>query len=101
MAKGTEITSSSQMSRVATNLEEIIGKYNQCINNLYTSGGELDNMWKGESSQTFKAQFEDDRERFMALSKMLREYVETLNKDVAIYVKMEQDVIVTIKNKRR
>ncbi len=97
---GTSISSTGKMTQVAKNVEEIIGRYNQSITRLYDIGQELDNMWDGEASNTFKSRLAADRDRFMALSKMLTQYVATLNQDVQIYHKAEADAIETIKTRK-
>jgi WXG100 family type VII secretion target len=101
MAGGTEITSSGQMSNVAKSVEDINARYDQSVSKLYDLGAQVDSMWEGDASKTFKAQFDDDRERFMALNKMLTQYVETLRQDIATYHKAEEDAIEAVRKARR
>ena len=100
MARGTEITSSGQMTSVANKVEEINTQYVSSIGKLYELGAQIDAMWEGDASKTFKAQFDGDRERFMALSKMLIQYVEILRQDISTYQKAEADAVSTIKSAR-
>jgi len=101
MAGGTEITSSAKMTTVAKNIEDVIARYNQSINKLYELGAQVDSMWEGDASKTFKALFEGDRERFNAMTKLLQQYVATLQQDINIYHKAESDAINAVQNARK
>jgi WXG100 family type VII secretion target len=92
---GTEVLT-GRMTEVAKNVEDIVGRYNQSVNKMYQTGGEIDGMWDGEASNTFMATLGNDRERFNALTKMLTSYVEILRQDATIYAKAESDALNTL-----
>lgn len=96
---GTEVLT-SRLLEVAKALEDIIARYNQSVNKMYTIGGEIDNMWDGEAGDKFMTKMGNDRERFDALTKLLQQYVEVLRQDAAIYDKAEAEVLNIISTKK-
>ena len=91
----TEVTT-GKLNQVATNLEDLIIRYNASVDKFYNCGAEIDTMWDGEASQKFMHTLTNDRERFNALTAILRRYVEVLNQDANIYAKAEADVLTTL-----
>ena len=92
---GTEVLTGSLMG-IAADLEDLIGRYRQSINRVYTIGQELDSMWDGNASSKFAAQMGSDRESFDALAKLLELYVSVLRQNANIYRKAESDVLAVL-----
>ena len=88
---GTEVNT-GRLLEVAKSVEDIIGRYNSSVNNVYQIGGEIDKMWDGDASRKFMTILGNDRQKFDALTKMLTAYVETLRQSAATYKKAEDEV---------
>lgn len=89
---GTELTT-GKMNTVANNLDSAIKRYNQCVSRIYEIGTEIDAMWDGEASNKFSSILGSDKERFNALTTLLKRYTEVLCQDISIYIKAEQDAL--------
>ena len=90
--QSTEVTT-SKLTQVANTLNDLIARYNSAVDTFYNCGAEIDAMWDGEASQKFMSTLTGDRDRFNALTRILRKYVEVLNQDATTYAKAEADVL--------
>lgn len=86
----TKISSTAQMERVATDLEDIITRYSQAVGKLYDAGTELDSMWDGEAADKFKNIMSQDRAKFDALVPFLQRYIEALRTAISTYEDAER-----------
>lgn len=86
----TKISSTSRMEQVATDLEDIINRYNAAVNSLYSLGSELDGMWDGDAADKFQAIMGQDREKFNALVPFFQKYIEALRTAIAAYEDAER-----------
>ena len=66
------------MRTAANEIEQMANEYSQQIAALYSVGQELDGMWDGDASDTFKAQLGQDQPRFEALNTVVKQYAEAL-----------------------
>jgi len=92
---GTEVLTGSLMD-IAAGLDDLIGRYRQSINRVYTIGQELDSMWEGNASSKFTAQMSSDRERFDAIAKLLESYASVLRHSASVYLRAESDVLAVL-----
>ena len=90
--RSTEVNT-GKLSQVAANLSDLISRYNASVERLYDSGTQIEAMWDGEASRQFMYTLTNNRERFVALTRILERYVEVLNRDVSIYTRAEADVL--------
>jgi len=87
------------MRAAANDIEQMASEYIQQVTALYSVGQELDGMWDGDASDTFKAQLGQDRPRFDALNTVVRQYTETLRGNADSYEVEEGKYINIIKTK--
>jgi WXG100 family type VII secretion target len=92
---GTEVTT-GRLTQAASRLSDFIAQYDGAVDKFYNCGAEIDTMWDGDASQKFMATLTNDRERFNALTRILRQYVEVLNQDANTYARAEADVLNTL-----
>ncbi len=81
------------LQNVSKEVEQLISKYKASIDKLFQLGSEVDGMWDGDASKKFMAQFQSDRERFDALTKILSQYLEAILEAIQTYIKTESEVI--------
>ncbi|MDR0858018.1 MAG: WXG100 family type VII secretion target [Oscillospiraceae bacterium] len=83
---------STQVLRsVAEQVEQNVNQYVGYVNDLYTSGNELDSLWDGDANQKFNAQLQNDKPKFDAMQTVLTKYVQTLRENADAYDKAEAD----------
>ena len=87
------------MRTAAGDIEQMASEYTQQVTMLYSVGQELDGMWDGDASDTFKAQLGQDQPRFEALNTVVRQYVEALRSHADTYDRNEQEAVNTLKTK--
>ena len=66
------------MRNTANEIEQTANEYTQQVTMLSSVGQELDGMWDGDASATFKAQLGQDQPRFEALNTVVKQYAEAL-----------------------
>jgi len=79
------------MRKAAGDIEQMAGEYVNQVTALYSVGQELDGMWDGDASDTFKTQLGQDQPRFEALNNMVKQYVEVLRSNADLYDKNERE----------
>ena len=87
------------MRTAANEIEQMASEYTQQVASLYSVGQELDAMWDGDASDTFKAQLGQDQPRFDALNSVVRQYVETLRSNADSYDRNEAEAVETLRAK--
>ena len=96
------VANPGDMIRVSNDVVALVDQYNAKVNRLYEITGELDTMWDGDANTQFKLKFEADRDRFIALSNMLKSYIEAVQTVANNYIKAEEaakQVIMTNKTR--
>ncbi|MHC1734648.1 MAG: hypothetical protein AB9921_03160 [Erysipelotrichaceae bacterium] len=89
----TTDVSTSSLTAVAKNVNELVLKYNKSVERIYEIGSEIDAMWDGDANKKFIATLGADRERFNAMSVLLSRYTEVLNETAQVYAKAESEVL--------
>jgi len=86
------------MRAAANDIEQMASEYTQQVTMLYSVGQELDGMWDGDASDTFKAQLGQDQPRFEALNTVVRQYTEALRNNAESYDRAEDEAVRTLKS---
>jgi len=86
------------MRTAANEIEQMANEYTQQVTALYSAGRELDAMWDGDASDTFKAQLGQDQPRFDALNTVVKQYAETLRSNADSYDRAEDEAVQTLRS---
>ena len=86
------------MRAAANDIEQMASEYTQQVTMLYSVGQELDGMWDGDASDTFKAQLGQDQPRFEALNTVVKQYTEALRNNAESYDRAEAEAVQTLKS---
>ena len=84
------ILNSQGMRTAAGEIEQMASDYTHQITALYAAGQELDAMWDGDASDTFKNRLGQDQPRFEALNTVVKQYIEALRSNAESYDKNEE-----------
>ena len=88
----TEVVT-GKLTQTANALSDLIARYGVAIDRYYTCGAEIGAMLDGDISKRFMLTLTNDREKFDALSGLLRRYVETLDQVTRVYTKTNTDIL--------
>lgn len=77
--------STSQLRSVATELNELNGRYQQEIGRLLENKEELHGMWEGEANNAFNADFARSYESFNSFYSVIAQYAGALQEMARIY----------------
>lgn len=81
------------MNNTATQLEELVDRWNASKDNLYTIYEELDAMWDGTANDTFTQKFVvEDKEKYQKLSEVMMTYIQVIRTAVQKYIDTEEQV---------
>jgi uncharacterized protein YukE len=59
------------------------------VEDLYNTGRELDNTWKGDANKAFSTILGNDRDKFEGLKTLVDRYIENLRNDADEYDRAE------------
>ena len=88
------------MRTTSNDIEQMANEYTQQVTALYAVGDELDKMWEGDASDSFKTQLGKDLPRFEALSNVVKQYIEAARDFADKYDKTERDLAEGFKKPR-
>ena len=86
------------MRTTASDIEQLAHDYTQQITSLYSVGQELDSMWDGDASDTFKARLGQDQPRFEALNTVIKQYLEAVRQFADSYDKNEAEAMEVLRS---
>ena len=87
----------AELRKVANELTELNGQYQQRIGSLIDDEAELSSMWEGPANTAFRTQFAKSCETFNSFSKVIAEYVTALT-EIAVRTETEEGRAESIAN---
>jgi len=91
---------SQGMRAAANDIEQMASEYTQQVAALFMVGQELDAMWDGDASDTFKTRLGQDQPRFEALNNVIKQYIDALRRNAESYDKNEAMAVQRLQKKR-
>lgn len=87
------------MKQTAEKIGEDIIAWNKTVREIYSLVDELGHMWEGPGKNAFLKTFEDDREKYIELEKLMTRYKQAID-DIVIDTKRTEDGVMDILSKR-
>lgn len=82
-----------QMIAKAKEIKGKMEEWDGCVNQIYTSYAELDAMFEGEANKAFTTRFNEDRQKFYKLSRLMEEYQNAIIDIANTYISTDNEAM--------